>query len=134
MNSFDDTAREVHKIDPVLASLYQEVLARRRAANATEVDSAAPAAGEPRVTEAPPKHIFVGPKYDGKQCAICQRHFKSSSEYVTCKLCGAVVCRRKGTCKSLHRGQHRVAYLKRWQADGSDYQPNASSTHKGTQR
>lgn len=99
-----NSIRDIGNGDPVLASLLAEVKAKRQA---TEEP-----ATEPRTTVFPPKRIFEGPRYDGKQCAVCQRKFKSSSEYVTCKLCGGVVCRRKGTCKSLHRGQHRIAFLK----------------------
>jgi ribosomal protein S27E len=99
-----NSIRDIGKIDPVLASLFAEIKAKRQ-------EEAAPVTA-PRAAEPLPKRIFEGPHYDGKQCAVCQRKFKSASEYVTCKLCGKVVCRRKGTCKSLHRGQHRIAFLK----------------------
>lgn len=73
-------------------------------------------------TAAPmPKRLFDGPKYDGKECAVCHRHFKASSEYVTCRLCGGPVCRRKGTCKGVHSGLHRVALNKAQQTKESNH-------------
>jgi hypothetical protein len=67
--------------------------------------------GEPAQAQIP-KRIFDGPSFNGKQCAECERLFKSSSEYVTCRLCKVVVCRRKKTCKALHHSKHRVEFLK----------------------
>jgi len=95
--------------DPFLRSLAKEAMEK--------ISARSP---ESPVLEVPPKHLFEGPKYDGKQCAICSRHFKSSAEYLTCKLCKALVCRRtsKGDCKSLHRSNHRLEFLKAGQLNG----------------
>jgi hypothetical protein len=98
----------IREIDPhgndrgTLQSLMQEAAANIRARN-----------GAPVVQHQPfPKNVFDGPKYEGKQCAECKRPFKASSEYLSCKLCPALVCRRKGTCKGCHHAEHRVAFLK----------------------
>lgn len=102
MNSIREVGHD-RQADPVLKSLVAEAAANLRARHR----------GEPAPEPAPlPKHIFDGPRYDGKQCACCQRHFKSSAEYVTCRLCEANVCRRKGDCKSLHHAAHRIAAKK----------------------
>ena len=63
------------------------------------------------LTKVPAKHLFEGPHYDGKQCAVCQRKFKTAAEYVICRICKAPVCRRQGTCKGVHHATHRVAFL-----------------------
>ncbi|MBN9614224.1 MAG: hypothetical protein BGO25_05745 [Acidobacteriales bacterium 59-55] len=104
MNSIHEAAHE-RQLDPVLKELVSEAAANLRARHRGEASPA---------PEPLPKHIYEGPKYDGKQCAVCQRHFKSSAEYVTCRLCKSVVCRRKGNCKSLHHADHRLV-LKRSQ-------------------
>lgn len=95
-----NSIRESLPANPLLRSLVEEASANIRARNP-----------EAPVLEAPPKHLFEGPKYDGKECAVCRRHFKASSEYLTCKLCKGLVC-RKGTCKNIHRGNHRLEFLK----------------------
>jgi hypothetical protein len=95
MNSFREMFLDAGKLDPQLSALIAENAKRYR----TEMVPAEPL----------PKRIFDGPKYDGKECAVCHRHFKSSAEYVTCRLCRAYVCRRKHECKSLHHAQHRLA-------------------------
>lgn len=64
------------------------------------------------IAHTPTKHLFEGPKPNGKQCAVCQRLFGNPAEYVTCRLCSAAVCRRRGTCKGVHHAAHRVAAKK----------------------
>lgn len=119
MNSIREAAHD-GKIDPIMKELVSEAAANLRSKHRSE--TLAQWIGEPlndaAATEPLPKRIFDGPKYDGKQCAVCQRHFKSSAEYVTCRLCSAVVCRRKGNCKSLHHADHRLV-AKRAQTGGA---------------
>jgi len=102
MNSIREALAAGSSLEPLIKEAQENIRARARA-RGEEV-----AAVEPAL----PKHLFEGPKYDGKQCAVCERRFKASSEYLTCKLCKAVVCRRKGQCKHCHHGSHRVAFLK----------------------
>ncbi len=109
MNSVREAAHD-GKIDPILKELVSEAAANLRDRHRSQVLGAC--IGEP-LNDAPlPKRIFDGPTYDGKQCAVCKRHFKSSAEYVTCRLCKASVCRRRGDCKNVHHAEHRIAAKK----------------------
>ena len=74
-------------------------------AQIAELLSATPQPEVPR----PAKRIYEGPKFDGKRCTVCSRPFKSTAEFVNCKLCQAAVCRRKDQCKRLHHAEHYLA-------------------------
>lgn len=119
-----NSIREINDpLDPLLKSLVKEVedkIAVRGPRYHMPPGSIDPREGHfgcmpiptPPLKPEIPKHLFEGPKYDGKECAVCKRHFKASSEYLSCKLCKDLVCRRKGSCKHLHSALHRVAFNK----------------------
>lgn len=101
MNSLHEAAHFRELMATPLGELIHAAAANIRARNPGAVAEA---------TVCPPrKHLFDGPKPDGKCCAECKRLFKASSEYVVCRLCKIPVCRRKGTCKSVHHALHLAA-------------------------
>lgn len=122
MNSIREATHN-GEIDPILKELVPEAAANLRARHrgvtlTIEGPHLQPEHETGGNLRLPVRRIFDGPKYDGKECAVCQRHFKSSAEYVTCRLCSAFVCRRKHECKRLHHAEHHVA-AKRAQKEGA---------------
>jgi hypothetical protein len=108
MNSIGEMAHRGVVRDPTLQDIFAEVMAGRRARS--PLDEAA-------ACLAPARRIFDSPVFEGKCCCECKRQFKSSAQYLICKLCKALVCRRtkggqSGTCKHVHHGNHRAAFLK----------------------
>lgn len=99
MNSIREATRD--SPDPTLRDLIAEATANLCKKHGID-DPEAP------IVELP-KRLYDGPKYDGKQCACCQRHFKHHGEYVICRLCQSLLCRRKEECKRLHHAEHRLA-------------------------
>jgi hypothetical protein len=115
MNSIRETGRLMPKTSSTadLRSLIDEAAANIAARHEATVDASMDATThESNSRSGLPKQIFDGPTFNGKQCAECKRKYKTGAEYLTCRLCKSVVCRRKGTCKHVHHATHRTEYLK----------------------